>query len=117
MGTFLRATCKKCDFNSGRIIFGAGERTFETNCAVPGIDLNTNKLVVENWKNRGQLRGKILFYTERELYKGEIIEDIDNIDWGFDSINFGSAVLKKADNKCPQCNNFSMQFEEEGKFR
>lgn len=116
MGTLLRAICNKCGFERERIFFGGTRNNFTTVCAVPAIDLNTNKFVVENYKNKEQLKGSILFYTEHELYKGEIVTDPDSPDWINDTVEFGSAVLKTTENKCPECNNFSMEFEQNGKF-
>lgn len=115
MGTLLSAICKKCGFEKERIFFGGTRFNFETVCAVPAIDLSTGKFVVENYWNKEQLKDNILFYTASELYKGEIIEEDGDVDNG-NSINFGRVLLKKNENKCPECGNFSMEFEENGKF-
>lgn len=116
MGYMLIASCK-CGFE-GEFCFGAGRSNFETYCSVPGIDLNTNKFITDNWKNKDQLKGKILFYTEPELYNGEIVTDQGSPLWGSDSIetHFGKVVLKISENKCPECNNYTMDFEHNGRF-
>lgn len=113
MGYMLIASCKKCGFE-GKFCFGAGRSNFQTYCSVPGIDLNTNKFVTENWKEREQLKDKILFYTEPELYHGEIVEDPPLLCNDF--IEAGNAKLKITENKCPECNNYTMEFEHNGRF-
>jgi hypothetical protein len=111
MARQLEATCNICNFKKEDIYFGASEATFREYRSVPGIDLATGQLVTANWKQRAELKDKILFYTEPELYEGKIIDDIDNPECGLDSINAWDSVLKKFGNKCPSCLNFSLRFE------
>lgn len=93
MGQILRASCKKCGLEN-KFCLGAGMSNFKTNCSVPGIDLKTNKFVVENYKNKEQLKGSILFYTEHELYEGEIETDLDSIYWMDNTIQFGLEAIR-----------------------
>lgn len=109
MGQILTANCEKCGFKKDKIFFGGGRENHTTVCDVPAIDLNTNQLVVENYFNKEKLDSNILFYTEQELFKGKAV--MFNGSWEWKEI-----LLKITENKCPECNNYSMKFESNGNF-
>jgi hypothetical protein len=115
MGYMLIASCKKCGFEE-KCALGSGPSNYKTYCAAPAIDILTGKFVVENCKNKEQLKEKVIFYSEQELFKGKMVTDPNEPDWMNDTFESGSAVVKKTENKCPKCNNFTMEFEGGGIF-
>jgi hypothetical protein len=109
MGRILTANCEKCSFKREKIYFGGGMANHTTVCHVPAIDLNTNQIVVENYFNKENLGDNILFYTEQELFK-------DVTDKNAGAWNWGDLLLRISENKCPECNNYSMKFMPTGSF-
>lgn len=109
MGKILRAICGTCGFERKNIGYGGGMENYKTFCGVPAIDVSKNQLVVENYFNKEKLEDNIVFYTEKQLFKGEI--DKNNGSWSWMDV-----FLKIKENKCPECNNFTMTFESCGSF-
>jgi len=109
MGQVLTAHCEKCGFKRDKIYFGGGMADHKTVCDVPAIDLNTNQFVVENYYNKEKLGDNIQFYTDQELFKGGADKNAGKWNWG-------NVLLKITENKCPECNNYSMRFIPTGSF-
>jgi len=100
MGYILAATCKNCCFKQD-VSFGAGMLNSATVCDVPGINRKTGKLVEANFFDEEELKSDIIFYTEPLMFKGDIMEDY--LDWG-------GVLIKRHDNICPQCKDYSLEF-------
>jgi hypothetical protein len=109
MSQILTAHCEKCGFKRDKIYFGGGMADHKTVCDVPALDLNTNQIVIENYFDKENLRDNILFYTEQELFKAGVGKNVGTWNWG-------DVILKIAENKCPECNNYSMKFISTGSF-
>lgn len=109
MGTILTAFCEKCGFKREKISFGGCRANCQTVCEVPAIDQKTNQFIVENYYNKENLGDNILFYTEQELFK-------DTTDTNASTWKWGNVMLKITENKCPECNNYSMKFIPKGYF-
>jgi hypothetical protein len=104
MGSILSAQCTKCEFKR-KVYFGGGYLDFETLCKVPAINKKTGKFSVRNIlepKNRKHYK----YYHEPQLSTSQ---EANN-----DSLVWGGIFLKKTENFCPQCNLFTMTFEEIG---
>ena len=109
MGQLLKAICKNCEFECTRFPFGSNRDNFDTVWNVPAIDLNSNKFIIANYYNKEKLKDSVLFYTERELFNGDITAKNNSHNWC-------GALIKTTENKCPVCKDFTMNFEEAGHF-
>jgi hypothetical protein len=109
MGLILTAYCEKCGFKREEIFFGAGKSNHKTVCDVPAIVRNTNQFVVENYFNKENIGDNIQFYTDQELFKGGADKNAGT--WRWDNV-----LLQIAENKCPECNNYVLEFIPTGSF-
>jgi hypothetical protein len=106
MGTMIKAKCKHCGFEK-KFSFGAGMMDFKTNCAVPAINRETSGFVVLNFFDVGQDQDNYVFYND----------PIMNLhSTGKKSIQWGDVYLGKAENLCPSCKTYNLDFEETGRF-
>lgn len=104
MGSILKANCDKCGFEK-EVWFGAGMKDFTTICNVPAITKKTGRLGVKNILKEHM--GDYTFYSDPTMYEGEL---------GDDAHQWGEVMLKRENNLCPRCKNFTMVFEDNGCF-
>jgi hypothetical protein len=67
MGLAISAKCKNCFYKSRDLFVGLGKSRPIRNL-VPAFDLKTNKLVTENYYDKEQLGGKVIFYNQPEMF-------------------------------------------------
>jgi hypothetical protein len=67
MGFTINAKCKNCFFRSKNIFVAYGGSGPNPN-RVPAFDLKTNKLVTENYYDKEQLEGVVIFYNQPEMF-------------------------------------------------
>lgn len=105
MGTILRAVCKKCGY-SKTVYFGGGMLDFTEVCNAPAINKETGKFEVKNILDKEILK-KYTFYNEAGMFKSPNINSVHQ---------WGEILLNEKNNLCPECSDFTLDFEAEGFF-
>jgi len=104
MGSILMANCQKCGYEK-EVWFGAGIKDFSTICNVPAITKKSGRLGVKNILK--EHKDECAFYSDPLMYEGEL---------GDDAHQWGEIWLKRENNLCPRCNNYTMVFKNNGRF-
>ncbi len=99
MGTFLNAYCEKCGFTQVGIMYGSGFANRVPK--IPALKKDTGELVVVEKSDDPNLR----FYHQKEMYAGYIE--------GY-GIQNADVLLNPANNLCPGCGEYSMEFVDVG---
>jgi len=105
MGTILRAVCKKCGY-SRTVYFGGGMLDFTEVCNVPALNKETGEFEVKNILDKETLSNYI-FYNEADMFKSPNRNRAHQ---------WGEILLNEQHNFCPECTDFSMDFEAKGLF-
>ena len=97
----LEAKCNNCDFHVPCIYYGVGMRNEPAQ--IPAIEKATGAFVLAALGGEDQLR----YYHHPDMYKGKVHDYMD-------SIQSGDILLSRHQNLCPNCGQFTMDFEEIG---
>lgn len=106
MGDLLKAHCEKCSFEK-EVFFGSGMEDFLSVLNVPAVNSETGEFVVENIIERESLDENLIFYNDKSMYKGTMPEH---------TINWRGLKLNPRNNLCPNCQSYSLAFENVGVF-
>ncbi len=99
MGNIIASKCRLCDFEN-EFRFGGNRFDFKTNCPVPAINIETGEFVNINYKEL-EKDSAYLFYSDEKL------KDINN---NSNTINDFDLKLSSKNNYCPNCKNFTLDF-------
>ncbi|MCX6351690.1 MAG: hypothetical protein NTX03_07500 [Bacteroidetes bacterium] len=104
MGLIIKANCTLCNFSKQFSYGGDMMNHFIWN-GVPAIHKNTGEFIVENYIMREELKDKLNFYTEPQIFLGEKEEF---------GLQHGDIMLNRKWNKCPAYKEFSLDFVRRG---
>jgi len=121
MGTMLIAQCD-CGFKSNMINAGGGMSNFNEVLNAPAFCKRCKMFLVKNYLEQDprcpRCKGKIHFYNDPALFKGDLTKEVeyvfhwrspDNFDLIFPNIdNF--FCLPNTDYMCPRCGKMTMKF-------
>lgn len=122
MGSMLIAECD-CGFKSEMINAGGGMMNFNEVLNAPALCKKCHILIVKNYLKKNprchRCRGKINFYNDPALYKGNLPKDINDciFYWrlpdDFDSVHpeiKSFFCLPNTDYMCPECGKMNLKF-------
>lgn len=101
MGNIVASKCKSCGF-SNQFRFGGGRFSYQTDCPVPAINMETLEFENINYLEHKNSADKYLFYTDDAL-KGN---NYDN-----NTINNFNLKLNTVNNYCPNCKEKALAFQ------
>lgn len=100
MGKTLESCCKKCQYKN-QFNFGGSKANFQINKPVPALNLKTGDFENVNYfTHKAHL--DYLFYSDG------LLKDFSESDLTFNDFDF---KINQKSNYCPNCKNFSLDFE------
>jgi hypothetical protein len=100
MGMIIDATCGCCGFYQ-EVYFGGSIDKSVKDIVVPVLDLSDCELLVRWYSEKESMKGKLAYYSDPGLYKGEVTDF---------RLRSGEIYLSPMNNFCPECNRFTMAF-------
>ena len=130
MGKILSVTCKNCHYHPKNVKLGGGMSDFKTYCGAPAINLEKNEVVTVNYfdslpdhgehmwdsppylknirKKKVRKKEKYKFFFEEGMFVTNGEEDEIHI--------WGDLKFQRANNLCPKCGTFNLEFNSEALF-